>query len=940
VRRLATTAFAVVAFLATAGSGVAAAASVNINAGLPFINGEDGWILSGEASANLLVYEPDVTVTVVKLPYSPGDPVLATGSDSVEAFTGNWSAVMHNAGPTHILPEGEYRATMGQQPLPPYLLTGMGGVSASADFHVDRTGPDTTITTAPDDPTANTAATFTFTAVDSSPGSGVAGFECSVDGAAWAACGDGDGNPSAGQISFTAAEGHRGFRVRAIDRVGNIEPAPATFNWLVDLTDPEVHLPPVGQDANENVTPSYILGSSPAPSGSCNDPLGGSPAGASGIAICNIDPVNTSQFGNFARTAHAEDRVGHTADARSAYRVVPPRYRNLVSQDDPIAWYRLDDSSGSASLADSSGNGRAGDAKNGVVLDREPAIACHLAERPAGCEVADDIRGRAAFFNGKGAQGRVDNIAAPKSFTLEAWVRPFDDGRMMVVQHGGSGALWIESGKAAFRSSFNPPVTGGPTLQPGRWVHLAGTWSGGTGRLYVNGQLAASGAMPSPPSGTSTFYLGYGDQAPWLHGELDEVAYYDRALSGSRIALRNMVGRYHETPSAPGGPDTTRPEIRIAYPQQDGTYVPTKAPDVSFACSDPDGPADVASCVATVDGSPIANGDPLPDTPGPHQFKVVATSQSGLVFTRVHRYTITGFEQVVAADNPVAHYRFDEAPSSAILVDRTGRHNGLFRNDTAGGPVGISGDGSATRAFFGKGGYAYVNGLAASPDTGSTLEAWVKPDDTGDMAILEHGGAGQLFIRDGRVVFRHVGSEIQSAPGAAPAGRMTQVAGVWDGVDLVLYLDGTEAARREAPDRPSGSAALMLGLANAGLVSPWLRGSLDEVSIYDRGLSAARIDQHFRADPPPETDRPQDTDPSGPDGPVGSDDPSGDDQTGGGTDTAGTGEIPDGAEPVTGLASGKAAEKARAKRVAIKRCRQIGKSARRKRCLRRANIRR
>ena len=937
--RLAAIFLAMSAALAFGASG-AQAASINVNSAFPYITGNDGWGLSGDASANFLVYEPTVNVYAYKLPYSFGDPIVSNGTGNVEAFTGDWSLTMHNLGTTHILPEGKYRLDMIQDPLLPYKTGGMASIGADAVIYVDRTGPQTSINSVVPNPTASTNANFTFSANDfnaafSETGSGVASFQCSKDGGAWFTCGNDDAFASIGEITSVAPEGIRNFRVRAIDRLGNIGD-PASFDWLVDLTDPEIHLPAISQDANQNVVPAYVLGENPPASGTCSDPLAGSPAGASGIRSCVVDPVSTSQLGNFSRAASAEDKVGHTASTHGAYRVVPPRYRDLVAQDDPIAWYRLDDPLGSSTLIDSSGHNHNGDAKNRLVLDRAPALACHQVVRPNGCEVAHDIRGRAAYFDGKGAQGRVDGIVAPAGgFTLEAWVRPLDGGKMMIAQHGGSGALWIDGGKVSFRSSFDNPITGGPALIPGEWAYVAGTWANGVGRLYVNGALVASGSMPHPPSGISTFYLGYGDQAPWLHGDLDEVAYYDHALPAGRIGMRNAVGRYIETPSAPGGPDTTRPDVEIKYPQKNALYVRTKAPKAAFTCSDPDGDVDIASCEADVDGTPINFGAPLPDSPGAHYLRVVAKSQSGLTTVDIHDYKITSFDQVVLKDQPEAYFRFDESSGSGVLVDQTASHNGAFKNDNAPGGTGISGDGSATRAFFGKGGYAFVNGIPAS-QTGSTLEAWVKPDDAGDMAILEHGGAGALFIRGGKVVFRHVGSEIESPLGAAPVGQTTQVVGVWDGVNMILYVNGVEVASKEAPGQPSGSSTLYLGLANVGLASPWLRGSLDEVSVYSHALEAGQVDQHFRADPPPPAeDNPSSHDPDqpamddhvvdDPDQPVG-DDP----------DQSSTDDPVGSVEAESGGSSPKSGVKSnsKARRSALKKCQRMSNRSKRNRCLR------
>jgi hypothetical protein len=90
--------------------------------------------------------------------------------------------------------------------------------------------PDTTITSATDKTGASVpnggtirsnAITFTFTGTDNS---GVAGFECSLDGATFAACSSPTTYTSAGRGSHT-------FRVRAVDIGGFRDPTPSAFIW-------------------------------------------------------------------------------------------------------------------------------------------------------------------------------------------------------------------------------------------------------------------------------------------------------------------------------------------------------------------------------------------------------------------------------------------------------------------------------------------------------------------------------------------------------------------------------------------------------------------------------------------------------------------------------------------------------------------------------------
>ena len=130
----------------------------------------------------------------------------------------------------------------------------------------------------------------------------------------------------------------------------------------------------------------------------------------------------------------------------------------------------------------------------------------------------------------------MNGITAPtNAYTMEAWVKPRDGADMMVVSHGGGGQLFIKDGNLAFRQVQDTIYSNGAVL-PGVWTHVAATWDGHNTRLYVNGvQVAHSTTDNKPPSGTSTFYVGYGEIRPWFKGSLDEVAYYAKALTPNRI---------------------------------------------------------------------------------------------------------------------------------------------------------------------------------------------------------------------------------------------------------------------------------------------------------------------------------------------------------------------------------------------------------------------
>jgi len=106
--------------------------------------------------------------------------------------------------------------------------------STSTDNTVtyDATAPDTTITGNPPNPSTSSSASFTFTGND---GGGVGGvtFECRVNAGLWIDC-------TSPQTYNGLSDGSYTFEVRAIDSLGNTDPTPAAYTWIIDTTGPTV----------------------------------------------------------------------------------------------------------------------------------------------------------------------------------------------------------------------------------------------------------------------------------------------------------------------------------------------------------------------------------------------------------------------------------------------------------------------------------------------------------------------------------------------------------------------------------------------------------------------------------------------------------------------------------------------------------------------------
>jgi hypothetical protein len=180
--------------------------------------------------------------------------------------------------------------------------------SASAAWTVDTTAPTTTLST-PATPTNATSAGLTFTASET------ATFECSLDGATFAAC-------TSPQNVSGLGEGSHTLRVRATDTIGNQGTA-ASSTWTVDLTAPTATVVPPATPTKEtsasiafsaSETSTYTCSLDGAAFAACS-----SPQGVSGLAEGThaFRVKATDAAGNESAPETATWRVDTTAPAAS-----------------------------------------------------------------------------------------------------------------------------------------------------------------------------------------------------------------------------------------------------------------------------------------------------------------------------------------------------------------------------------------------------------------------------------------------------------------------------------------------------------------------------------------------------------------------------------------------------------------------------------------------
>jgi large repetitive protein len=166
---------------------------------------------------------------------------------------------------------------------------------ANHSWTIDLTAPETTISSGPPTSTNQTSASFSFTSSEAG-----STFQCSLDGAAFAAC------TSPKSYSGLAGGSHT-FRVRAIDPAGNTDASPATQTWTVDLTAPQTTIS-TGPATFTNSTNASFTFASNEPFSSFECSLDGGPF----VACTSPKPYSGLAEGAHSFQVRATDPAGNT----------------------------------------------------------------------------------------------------------------------------------------------------------------------------------------------------------------------------------------------------------------------------------------------------------------------------------------------------------------------------------------------------------------------------------------------------------------------------------------------------------------------------------------------------------------------------------------------------------------------------------------------------
>jgi hypothetical protein len=216
-------------------------------------------------------------------------------------------------------------------------------------------------------------------------------------------------------------------------------------------------------------------------------------------------------------------------------------YQDEVLADNPVAYYRFEEVSGTTA-ADSSGNSNVGTYVNGVLTGQPSALQL----------------GRAATFD-----GIDDYVSTPRtvstSFTLELWINTTAASLTGSQAYEGNGLLWSDVGGVAndfvlamlndglsfFTGNPDTTVTSGTAINDGRWHHLVATRAqGGNVEIFVDGiSRGVTTTNNNPLDANPSIMIGANVlDSRYFTGSIDEVAYYPTVLAPDRIRAHFLAG--------------------------------------------------------------------------------------------------------------------------------------------------------------------------------------------------------------------------------------------------------------------------------------------------------------------------------------------------------------------------------------------------------------
>jgi len=507
------------------------------------------------------------------------------------------------------------------------------------------------------------------------------------------------------------------------------------------------------------------------------------------------------------------------------------------------------------------------------------------------CNYTTGKYGNALFFDGVDDKLNLStmsrDLSMSNALTVSAWIKPLStSGYMRIVEHGAIGSSpFLEYALNLFPASEGTTValevtTGGvdtilgsnTSYSTNAWTHLVGTWDGSIMRIYFNGiedaNRSLSGTITEQHNRTT---IGYRDAAGsmvhFFNGSIDEVRVWNRSLTANEISQLYMsnLQKFNSTQwylyvnqskNATAGLDagtytyyTYASDVSSNANQTDTRYITVGQPQIQFISPTP------------------ANATTTSNTSIQINVSIVESNLENLTYNwNTTNYTLyndslvlmMNFDNITAIGEGVNNFSDDVSGYN---------NNGTCKGMNPGCNY-TTGKYANGMGFDGSNDYVDAGSAASLDNLGPlTFSAWIYPNSlAGDeffvIAKPGDGGAcegcrqlqvGDFFGNSDQLIFysKRADSSVdiaQSVNNTITTGSWQYIVGTWDGSNAPkLYKNGAEVSYAS---QAAGTGALnsdagqnmTIGSRGAG---NFFNGTIDEVRIYNRVLSANEIQQLY-----------------------------------------------------------------------------------------------
>jgi trimeric autotransporter adhesin len=212
-------------------------------------------------------------------------------------------------------------------------------------------------------------------------------------------------------------------------------------------------------------------------------------------------------------------------------------------------------------------------------------------------------------------------------------------------------------------------------------------------------------------------------------------------------------------------------------------------------------------------------------------------------------------DAVLDTSGLVGYWRLSE-PFGSVAFDSKSTNDGAYKNGTtlaAAGALTTTNDFGAS--FDAVNDYVNVPNTAALDLTsGITLEAWAKPSSVSDRLVVSKrdatGYAWEMGFATSGAAIGRINSNTNEARTATiyTTGNWYLLTMTYDQSTIRLYVNGVQQATFAYTGAiTTPNIPVMIGRRGTTGSESWFSGTIDEVAIYNRALSATEVQAHYDA---------------------------------------------------------------------------------------------